>query len=120
MRAAAAALVWLLVSLFQPTAANMCGDKCSTLANSTLCGVNGVTYPNECVFADVRCARGGKLQMDHIGACTMPCKRKCGANVQQVCASDGQIYQNHCTFRNAVCENPAVYEHSSLLKCTLK
>lgn len=114
-----AALVWLLASLLldQPTAANVCGDKCSTLANSTLCGVNGVTYPNECVFVNVRCVMGGKLQMAHTSACTTPCKRTCGADVQLVCGSDGHLYQNHCTFRNAVCESPAIYERASLHKC---
>ena len=80
-----------------------------------VCGSDGKTYSNSCLFDNANCQSGGKLTSKK-GKClpinTPPLapnkdciKKNCVTNFMLVCGSDGKTYGNSCKFDTANCQS---------------
>ena len=79
-----------------------------------LCGSDGKTYSNDCVFNMEKCLQKGNLEIAHQGKCPEPepepvlpisdkkCDWMCDKSYKPVC-SDGKIYSNFCMFKKEKC-----------------
>jgi len=80
-----------------------CNHICSGQTDDPICGTDGQTYPNKCVFDLSRCLTGTRhlIEIDHMGPC---CPGEiCYGPVWSVCGSDGKIYDNECMMRQESC-----------------
>lgn len=78
----------------------------------SLCGSDGKTYKNFCLFNKARCKAnkiGVNLTIEHTGSCrcsqVLPkCDQDGNTTKQAVCGSDNTTYASLCSFRVARCE----------------
>lgn len=101
-------IIGLVFALMHPAKSQYYGDRCAcTRELSPICGSNGVTYQNGCLFD---CAKqqntisirnyGDCIQisvynrpvMESVKTCTCP------YYLQPICANDGRTYSNQCEF----------------------
>lgn len=64
-----------------------------------LCGTNGVTYSNNCLFNCGK-AKNPELEIDHYGVCNVEIDDTCICTKEYmpVCGSDAETYSNKCLF----------------------
>jgi hypothetical protein len=76
---------------------------------SPICGSDGITYSNRCVFDSAKC-KNPTLTIQYNGNCkTLPkCQRPCGKILRPVCGNDGITYANDCIFGIAQCKNASL------------
>ncbi|KAJ8036311.1 Serine protease inhibitor dipetalogastin [Holothuria leucospilota] len=84
-----------------------CSSRTCSTEYSPVCGSDGHTYSNPCVFAFETFCEDSSLTMVHAGPCNrdrsaLDCSsRVCTEEFAPVCGSDGQTYNNPCTFTYA-------------------
>ncbi|XP_071838865.1 IgGFc-binding protein-like isoform X2 [Apostichopus japonicus] len=71
-----------------------------------VCGSDGVTYGNECVFTSGAKCRDETLTFTE-GECTeeVSCDKPCPRIFDPICGSDGVTYENECLFEVASCKD---------------
>lgn len=89
-------------------------SQCDNL-NDPICGSNGKTYKNTCLFLIAKCkarSRNNALFLKKKGACRKPasnlkpCPKKCPSQKRPVCGTDGKTYINGCQLAIAKCSLP--------------
>ncbi|KAF1313201.1 Kazal-like serine protease inhibitor domain-containing protein, partial [Globisporangium splendens] len=91
-----------------------------------LCGSDGKTYSNECMFEYAKCSTNSTtLTVASEGECPASSSSTSGSNaacvqefaclsvIDYVCGSDGKTYNNACELRKAKCENPSLTQVST-------
>ncbi|KAG1696735.1 hypothetical protein DVH05_017957 [Phytophthora capsici] len=113
--------------------------KCEETSNDPVCGSDGVTYPNDCVFAAAFCASGHNadtLFIQSKGECppkdtssssktasssassadldavAVFCDLRCKLTPDNVCGTDGVTYINDCHLLASKCEHPELEKAS--------
>lgn len=90
-----------------------CNRSCQGFrVKKSLCGSDGKTYKNFCLFNKARCKAnktGVSLTVEHTGSCrcskVLPkCDQDGNFTKQAVCGSDNTTYESFCSFRVARCE----------------
>ncbi|KAJ0391975.1 hypothetical protein ATCC90586_011671 [Pythium insidiosum] len=63
-----------------------------------VCGSDGQTYSNKCMFDYATCSDPAKkdVTIAHDGECAPKCNPGCTKDYRPVCGSDGQTYSNKC------------------------
>ena len=83
-----------------------CGNFACPRNYQPICGSNGQTYGNECIFNQAKCA-SASLEVEHFGECEKKCEFKfCSREFRPVCGSNGVTYPTLCILENEKCENP--------------
>ncbi|KAL5247441.1 hypothetical protein ACHWQZ_G019352 [Mnemiopsis leidyi] len=91
-----------------------CPRSCPT-KNNPVCGSDGETYLNKCLLKMRNCHVSREITVASKGECapTLPnypemCDIDCSSDfnygTRQVCASDGNTYQNFCELKKAACK----------------
>ncbi|XP_027683129.2 ovomucoid isoform X2 [Chelonia mydas] len=87
-----------------------------------VCGSDGVTYPNECLFCR-EILRGNKIVKKHDGRCVqVDCtgymktptgqEAACTLEYSPICGTDGVTYGNKCAFCSAVANGADVDQNN--------
>jgi hypothetical protein len=100
------------------SADKLCVSNCIQ-AYQPVCGSDGTTYGNQCLFDFKKCStKDGSLKVVAEGECSSStrslsegnavsgCVKPCPKIWQPVCGSDGKTYGNECELNNAKCTNP--------------
>jgi len=92
-------------------------DRACPMTYKPLCGTDGNTYSNFCVFENALCGvpSDRAFKVAYKGACKtatkrngrINCERACPMNYQPLCGTDGNTYVNSCVFENALCGVPS-------------
>lgn len=101
------------------TAATTCNGACPENLKP-LCGSNGVTYDNECMFEFARCTAANAGQTITLAAnssCASAApgcssSTACLAVIDPVCGSDGVTYNNACELKRERCKTPSLTQKS--------
>ncbi|CAK4692416.1 hypothetical protein LEN26_006205 [Aphanomyces euteiches] len=95
-----------LLALTDTTDKDFCAPNvaCSRVY-SPICGSDGTTYNNECLFKIAQCTESTLAKVDDA-----PCPRveevcvaSCPDIFKPVCGSDGLTYENECTLKRDAC-----------------
>ncbi|CAL4100024.1 unnamed protein product, partial [Meganyctiphanes norvegica] len=97
-------------------------DKCMKMCPKIflpLCGSDGRTYGNKCVFEIEHC-RNPRLKFRYHGMCKFAdqlCTQECPNDFEPICGTDGITYPNKCMFLIAGCKDPDL-RVNNLSACT--
>ncbi|KHJ48489.1 Kazal-type serine protease inhibitor domain protein, partial [Trichuris suis] len=110
-------------------------DDCK-MDNVTVCGTDGITYPNMCALKLTACKKQAFVMVaskgscdycrgkrcDHRGSCSdgnCTCPSHCLRPIlkEMVCASDGHLYPSICYMRKAACRKAIVLQAMPLERC---
>jgi len=89
-----------------------CKKPCNRMLRP-VCGSDGKTYSNECALKNAACD-DKSLKKVHDGPCASAttakpsCKQPCNRNLDPVCGSDGETYNNECALKNAACDDKSL------------
>lgn len=91
-----------------------------------LCGSDGKTYSNECMFEYTKCSSGSTtLTVASEGECGSASSSSSGSDaacaqefaclsvIEYVCGSDGKTYNNACELKKAKCQNASLTQKST-------
>ncbi|XP_042894055.1 agrin-like [Penaeus japonicus] len=98
-----------------------CDHRCTSLLDP-VCGSDGRTYLNRCIFRVEQCRSGATFA--HYGACsndTSPCPGDCSDKPLDgpICGSDGNVYNSTCDLEARTCGQKVVktsYKHCQTTK----
>ncbi|TYZ60088.1 hypothetical protein PybrP1_000669 [[Pythium] brassicae (nom. inval.)] len=113
-----AAVALLLAALADSAhAATTCKEACPENLKP-LCGSDGVTYDNECMFEFARCTAANAGQTITLAANSSCANADCSSNtaclqvIDPVCGSDGVTYTSRCELKRAQCKTPGLTQKS--------
>merc|ERR1711970_1570170 len=103
----------VLSCLAQANVPSECEKPC-TMHIEPICGNDGATYTNLCMFKNAECemkSKGLKLAFAYDGECvhnSKVCKNACPRNYDPVCVLNGEeevTFPNECEFKKEVCNS---------------
>ncbi|ESP04636.1 hypothetical protein LOTGIDRAFT_170607 [Lottia gigantea] len=109
--------------------ADVCQQDC-TSEKKEICGSDGKTYVNACHFGIESCrahaANKKVLYEVHSGECSnlgvhkqlKACTQICDEELDPVCGSNNQVYENPCKFRRAQCQYANENKHLAMVSST--
>ena len=111
-----------------PTVEQKCDSKACPDLENPVCGSNGMTYRNECLFKKVKCENKLKITIAKQGTCDpkpetddtqtgndaaeddKDCNKPCSKELMPVCGSNNQTFNNECLLKNAQCKDASITE----------
>ena len=83
---------------------NTCRRNCSRTSTSSVCASNGVTYPDKCIFEQIRCDNDADWVIIYESPCPNDCQLNCtNENTSKVCSSNVQTFNSLCEFKKQKC-----------------